>query len=166
MSALPTRPLYDARHYVAAESVGHQLHNLMQLMRRELEARMAEHDLTDAQWKPLWALQTGRAGTANELARCIDMDPGATTRLVDRLVAKGLVERTRSDTDRRVVQLHLTPAGAEVVQKVPPVLAGLNNDFLSGFSVEEWQQLRQMIERMQSNGHALQTARAEGEVAA
>jgi DNA-binding MarR family transcriptional regulator len=161
-----SRPLYDARRYVVAESVGHQLHMLMQLMRRELEARMAEHELTDAQWKPLWALHTGRANTANELARWIDMDPGATTRLVDRLVAKGLVERTRSDTDRRVVQLHLTPAGQAAVQKVPPVLAGLNNDFLQGFSVEEWQQLRGLIERMQANGQALQAARQQAEVAA
>jgi hypothetical protein len=31
---------------------------------------MAALDLTDAQWKPLWMLASGRADTANEMARC------------------------------------------------------------------------------------------------
>jgi len=125
---------------------------------------MAEHGLTDAQWKPLWMLASGRASTANELARCTHIDAGAMTRMIDRLAAKGLVDRVRSDTDRRVVQLKLTPAGEQAVAEVPNVLAAVNNDFLRGFSTEEFHQLEQALTRMQANGLALREA-AEAQAA-
>jgi len=154
------RPLYDGDHYEVCESVGFQLFNLMTLMRREVGIRMAAHGLTDAQWRPLWMLKIGRATTAVELARELDIDAGAMPRLVDRLEAKGLVDRLRSDTDRRVVRLRLTAGGESVVAQVPQVLAAVNNDFLDGFSGDEWNHLRQFMERMAANGLALQAQRA------
>ena len=53
----------------------------------------------------------------------MDIDAGAMTRLIDRLAAKGLVERLRSSIDRRVVTLTLTPAGEAVAAHIPQVLA-------------------------------------------
>jgi len=49
-------PPYDGARYDVSRSVGWQVYNLTQLMRREIEARMAALDLTDAQWRPLWVL--------------------------------------------------------------------------------------------------------------
>jgi DNA-binding MarR family transcriptional regulator len=154
----PPKPctLYDGRRYEMHESIGHQLINLMMQMRREVEKRMAQHGLTDAQWKPLWMLKIGRATTANELAREMDIDAGAVTRMLDRLEAKGLVERVRSEADRRVVHLRLSAAGDSVAKKVPFVLAAVNNDFLRGFSEADWKQLRRLLGRMADNGTALQ----------
>jgi len=152
----PAVSFYDASRYNAHESVGHRLFQLMNMLRRVVEVRMAEHGLTDAQWKPLWMLKEGRATTAIELARETCIDAGAITRMLDRLEAKGLVERVRSETDRRVVKLRLTPAGEAAAQSVPQVLAAVNNDFLRGFSENEWRQLLALVERMTANGQALQ----------
>ena len=148
-------PLYDGDSYDVASSVGHQLVHLMTMMRREVELRMAAHGLTDAQWKPLWALKSGRAGNAIEMAREMGIDAGAITRLLDRLEAKGLVERVRSEHDRRVVHLRLTAGGESVAARIPHVLASVNNDFLQGFSDAEWKQLRKLVGRMTANGAAL-----------
>ncbi|MBN8511320.1 MAG: MarR family transcriptional regulator, partial [Burkholderiales bacterium] len=97
MSALPKAPpaprFYAARSYVAGDSVGYLLNRVVVSMRREIEQRMAAHGLTAAQWYPLWRLKIGRPGSARELARDLGIDAGAMTRLIDRLVAKGLVER-------------------------------------------------------------------------
>lgn len=163
MARTPSRPFYDGDRYDYAQSVGHQLFQLLQQMRREVEHRMAAHDLTDAQWRPLWLLALGVASTPAELARELDMDPGALTRLLDRLVAKDLVTRERSDADRRVVLLQLTDAGRAVAGQVPHVLAGVNNDYLAGFSRADWQQLLALIGRLTANGQALQAARAEAD---
>lgn len=149
-------PRYDGANYEVAESVGHHLVSLVQMMRREVELRMARHDLTDAQWKPLWLLKLGRASSAIELAREMAVDAGSVTRMVDRLEAKGLLERVRSATDRRIVHLRLTAAGDTVARKVPFVLAAVNNEFLRGFSEPEWKQLRRLLGRMADNGAALQ----------
>jgi len=150
-------PVYDGRTYDLGDSVAHQLFCVMLQMKREVDRRMVEHDLTDAQWKPLWMLKLGRATNAIELAREMDIDAGAVTRMVDRLEAKGLLERARSEADRRVVHLRLTAAGEAVAKKVPFVLASVNNDFLRGFSEAEWKQLRRLLTRMADNGAALQS---------
>jgi DNA-binding MarR family transcriptional regulator len=152
---------YSGDLYDMNEAIGYQLMALMQAMRREVEARMAAHGLTDSQWKPLWMIKTGRADTSFEIARRLDMDAGAVTRMIDRVEAKGLVERVRSESDRRVVHLRLTKAGEAVVAEVPHVLAAVNNDFLRGFSENEWKQMRKLIARMAANGAALQNANAE-----
>src|SRR5262252_2271172 len=152
---------YDGDRYVVAESIGHQLFSLMTMIRREVEARMAKHDLTDAQWKPLMYLKMGRASTAIELAREMDIDAGAVTRMVDRLEAKGMIERARSDEDRRVVNLRLTKSGNAIAEQVPHILAAVNNDFLRGFSETEWKQLRKLLARLTANGVALQAESAE-----
>jgi DNA-binding MarR family transcriptional regulator len=152
-------PLYDGASYDVTTSVGHQLVQLMTLMRREVEQRMAVHGLTDAQWKPLMLLSSGRAGNANEMARLMDVDAGAVTRLLDRLETKGLLERVRSEADRRVVHLRLTAAGEAVAAQVPHVLAAVNNDFLRGFSETDFEQLGRLLGHMTVNGCALLSER-------
>mgnify|MGYP003449794947 FL=1 len=117
-------PRYDGANYEVAESVGHHLVSLVQMMRREVELRMARHDLTDAQWRPLWLLKSGLATTAIELAREACVDAGAMTRMIDRLEDKGLIERARSETDRRVVHLLLTPAGEAAAARIEGVRRG------------------------------------------
>ena len=161
MTSAKPCPLYDGSRYEMGDSIGHQLFSLMTMIRREVESRMAKHGLTDAQWKPLWLLKAGRASTANELAREMDIDAGAITRMVDRLEAKGMIERVRSGEDRRVVNLSLTKAGDATAAEVPHVLAAVNNDFLRGFSEAEWKQLRKLLARLAANGVALQAEAEE-----
>lgn len=151
---------YDGRNYVAADSVGYLLHQVVTSMRRQIEQAMTAHDLTAAQWYPLWKLQRGGPCSAQDLARDMDSDAGATTRLIDRLVAKGLVQRTRSSADRRVVMLGLSAAGTTVAAQVPQVLALVNNAYLRGFSHDEWQLLQQLLGRMRANGLAQADAQA------
>jgi len=154
---------YAGEDYDMSASVGHLLSKVMSSMRREADSRMASLDLTDAQWKPLWMLRCGRADTAFELAREMDIDAGAMTRTLDRLEAKGLIERVRSETDRRVVHLRLTPEGDRASAEVPHVLAEVNNDHLQGFSKSEWTLLRDLLQKMLDNGEALRAAAAAKE---
>jgi DNA-binding MarR family transcriptional regulator len=146
---------YAGRGYVAGDSVGYLLHHLAASMRRQVELAMTAHGLTAAQWYPLWKIERDGPCSAQELARDMDIDAGATTRLIDRLAAKGLVERERSAADRRVVMLRLTAAGEAVSACVPQVLADVNNAYLRGFSRDEWQLLKQLLRRMLDNGQAL-----------
>ncbi|MEX8498475.1 MAG: MarR family winged helix-turn-helix transcriptional regulator [Leptothrix ochracea] len=152
----PPFPPYNGDRYDVTASVGHQLYLLMNLMRRDIQSRMSQEGLTEAQWRPLWLLKNGRADSLMSLAREMCMDAGAMTRLIDRLETKDLVTRVRSEADRRLIHLRLTAHGEAVVAHVPHVLAAVNNDFLAGFSEADWLQLRSLIGRMNSNGQALQ----------
>ena len=103
---------------------------------------------TVPQWLPLYKVHAGHANTVAELARKCTIDPGAMTRLLDRLEKKGLCRRVRSTSDRRVVHIELTPAGVAVAERVPHILCEVYNQVLAGFSPQEWAQLRALLLRL------------------
>lgn len=72
-------------------------------------------DLTFAQYHLLFGLAEHDELSAGELALAAELSPAATTQLLDTLTASDLVERTRSERDRRVVTCRLTPRGRELV---------------------------------------------------
>src|SRR5439155_20019978 len=110
-SAAPA-DFYRAAGYCAEESVAYLMKRIMLSIVSQADKRLDEHGLTSAQWGPLMRLQTvGGASTVAELARWLNVDAGAMTRLLDRLEKKNLCKRVRSTEDRRVVQVELTPEG-------------------------------------------------------
>ena len=52
------------------------------------------------------------------LAERLQLRHHSVVELVDRLVARGMVERSRGETDRRQVLVHLTPAGEQVLHEL------------------------------------------------
>ncbi len=66
-----------------------------------------------------------------ELAERVLLSNSGLSRLVDRIEASGLVERVTCPTDRRSINVQLTPAGAEMLDRMWPVYArGIADDFL------------------------------------
>ncbi len=70
------------------------------------------------------------AGTISELASRLRVSASAISLLVDRMVAHGMVERVRSTDDRRVVQVRLSPAAAEMASSLLRVQRTLVKRFL------------------------------------
>ena len=153
MAASPP-PFYSPDTLNADNSVGLLMRRVLQSLLSQMDRGLLPHDLTHAQWVPLFRLAKGDCGTVAELARDASLDPGAMTRALDRLVAKGLVRRERSEHDRRLVQIALTDAGRAAATLVPAVLCEVMNAHLSDFSPAEWQQLLGFLHRMAANGAA------------
>lgn len=91
------------------------------------------------------------ATSASELCKGISYDAGAMTRMLDRLEAKGLVRRTRSPDDRRLVNLELTEAGKAAYPRLREISMRVLNHSLRDFSVGEAQQLEGMLRRVLHN---------------
>ena len=68
-------------------------------------------NLTYPQYLAMLVLWEGDGITVGELSQHLLTDPGSVTPLLKRLEAEGLLTRTRSSQDERVVQLHLTDKG-------------------------------------------------------
>jgi MarR family transcriptional repressor of emrRAB len=71
------------------------------------------------------------------LARILGLTSSGTVRLVDRLVAAGLVRRERPATDARVATLRLTPAGRRMAGKITAARAGVLRDAMAVLDAEE-----------------------------
>ena len=149
---------YQPASYCAEESVGYMMKSIMISIVSQADKRLDAHGLTSAQWGPLMRLQTTGGATVAELARWLNADAGAMTRLLDRLEKKDLCKRVRSTKDRRVVQVELTAAGEAAITAVPAVLAEVLNGHLAGFSKTEWQALRIYLQRMLENGETMRAA--------
>jgi DNA-binding MarR family transcriptional regulator len=77
-----------------------------------------DDDVTLAQYRALVVLETRGPQRAADLAGALDVTPGTASRMIERLVRKGLVRRTRSRDDRRTVRVQLTEVGHGVVERV------------------------------------------------
>ena len=146
---------YRAAGYSTDESVGYLMKRVIMSITSAADRRLEPKGLTHAQWGPLFMLRRSRASTVAELARELNTDPGAMTRLLDRLECKGLCRRSRSTDDRRVVNIELTPEGEAAADKVPVELSAVMNEHLAGFSKAEWTQLKGFLRRMLENGEAM-----------
>jgi|SRR5690606_26224288 len=134
--------------------VGRLIRQVTTSMMRRVDQRMQPLNLTAWQWQPLLHLSLGKVDTVAALARDIQVDCGAMTRMLDRLEDKGLVRRQRSETDRRVVHLHLTPAGRKVAQEIMPIVIEELGVHLRGFNKAELKTLTALLTRMVRNGAA------------
>ena len=85
---------------------------------RHLGSAAAEFELAPAQAMALGELQTDQPLSMRDLALRLKCDPSNITGLIDRLEARGLVERQPHPGDRRVKYLVLTPAGRSLREQL------------------------------------------------
>jgi DNA-binding MarR family transcriptional regulator len=112
MAVAAARPTTEGRESWAI------LWELMLEQRARFVAAMAELDLSPVQGIVLRRLDPGRPTPMSELAEALDCDASNVTGLVDRLEARGFVERRAAPGDRRVRTLVLTPTGTEIRRRV------------------------------------------------
>jgi DNA-binding MarR family transcriptional regulator len=134
--------------FTSAGSIGYLLKMSHSLMHDRAAEAFADHDVSFMQWLVLMKLREGTAMTASELCRKMHHDNGALTRLLDQLEQRGLIERERSDADRRVVKLQLTAAGRRKVAELIPLAVDRLNSGLAEFSKAEFQELTRLLNKL------------------
>lgn len=117
---------------------------------RELEAELQREQsmaLTDYDVLVQLADADDRRLRMGDLADRLLLSRSGATRLVDRLVASGLVERVTCDDDRRGQWAALTDSGLERLRRAAPThLRGVANHFLDRLGEEDLAALRRMLD--------------------
>jgi DNA-binding MarR family transcriptional regulator len=87
-----------------------------------------------------------------DLAEALVITRGGLTKLVDRLVKAGLLERTFCETDRRVSYATLLPAGVNMLAEMRPVIVGeLEIAFSANLSVVQADELRETLDSIRAD---------------
>jgi DNA-binding MarR family transcriptional regulator len=90
-----------------------------------------------------------------DLAEALVITRGGLTKLVDRLVKAGLLERTFCESDRRVSYATLLPAGMTLLAEMRPVIVGeLEVAFAASLSVEQANELRRTLDSVRGTACA------------
>jgi len=109
-----------------------------------------EFGLTEQQWRVLRVLWEHDQIVFNELSSATLIPAPSLVGVIDRLTKNGLVERRRSDSDRRKVSVLATGAGMALESKVRPRVDAAYADLRGAMDSQEWKQLIDGLDRVAS----------------
>ncbi len=155
--------IYDSGNFQPGRHIGALVSrvkvDMLAVLDRELaqDKRLAPLEMSAAQYIIVANLAAGpgEPKSAADLCKVISYDAGAMTRMLDRLEAKGLIRRTRSSQDRRLMNLELTEEGRAAYPRMREISMAVANRFLRGFTKAEARQLEGFLNRMLENAQGV-----------
>lgn len=123
--------------------------------RGELEAA----DLTLSMWRVLACLHQQGPQRIGELSRLSTIEASTLSRVVDQMEDRGMVTRTRSGEDRRVVTVDLTASGEDLTEQLIPLALRYERMALKGVTEADIVLLNTLLMTIYEN-----LEQAEGEV--
>jgi DNA-binding MarR family transcriptional regulator len=142
--------IYNIETFRPSQGVGVFIGRARRTIVEAIDQKRAPLDISHAQWIVIMLLGDGAAGAA-ELCKILVYDPGAMTRLLDRLEKKGVLRRVRAKGDRRTVRLELTAEGKRLYPRILEALVQVFNHLLRGFSKSDVRQLEELLTRIVAN---------------
>src|SRR5579863_8275245 len=127
-----------------------ELYDVARLMRTRFDRWARTYGMTRAQGIILARLARQPGMTQNEMAGVCEVEPITVGRLVDRLEARGLLERRPDPADRRINRLHLLPASEEILAKIEAYRIEQGDYLLDGISDAERETVLRVLSHMKN----------------
>ena len=151
-----TPGFYDTETFIPRNSLGYLLRRIGKMSTSRIEAAFDGSDITFTQWIVLALVSTETANTCTALARDMDHNSGAMTRVIDQLEERKLVARKREESDRRVSTLTVTSEGQKMVDSLLASVVGIWNEVLGGLDHAEIRQLIATLTKLLDRLEALE----------
>ncbi len=133
------------------QTIGTVVHDVARLMRKRFEQRARHLGLTRSQWQTLALLSRNEGVNQKALAEMQEIEPITLMRLIDKLSERGLVERRKHETDRRIWQLYMTNEARGLLEEMRELGSETREEALEGIPDTDQARLIQMLETMKSN---------------
>jgi Transcriptional regulators len=150
-ATIPLGTIYDRRTFRITESVSAHIGRVRKKLIEKIDLELGALNLNTHQSVVIVRLAEGLGSTASDMCRAMTHDPGAMTRLLDKLESRGLLRRAWDGKDRRSARLALTPKGRALYPKIVAAQASVLNRMLEGFSRGEVRALEEFLKRMLAN---------------
>lgn len=129
--------------------------NLMYTSRviEQMVDQFKTHDLTMPQYNVLRILRGQKSEPANLSTiqeRMIDKNSN-TTRLVDKLIDKGLASRQQCESNRRKVEISITGKGLDLLKGLDPLTEQTNLEIVSNLSETELNTLNKLLDKLRKD---------------
>jgi len=154
-------PFYTVETFAPRVSIGYLLRRVGKLSTSRIEAAFDGRDISFTQWIVLALVSSQIADTCTALARDMDHNSGAMTRLIDQLEERGLVVRTRVEGDRRVSKLSFTKAGDDLAKTLIASVVDVWNDIVAELDPAETRQLIATLTKLLDRLETLEAERSE-----
>ena len=121
------------------------------------ELALRRHGLHLGQNLVLAALADRDGQTPGEVAAAVHVSTPTIVKMANRMAEAGLLTRRRDDFDKRLVRLHLTPAGRRLRRPVDAELELVDQRLTEGLTKTERRTLLTLLAKVSDNGQALLT---------
>ncbi len=126
------------------------LHDVARLIRVDADKRARQHGMTRAQWAILIWLERQPGISQKELSELLEVEPISVARLIDRLEARGMVERRPDPRDRRIWRLHLLPPAHDALAEIDIQRAAITKMVTAGIDDESIESMTEALIRMKA----------------
>ena len=147
LDAEVTVPEADA----ALPTIGFVLHDVGRLMRKRFEQQAAHLGFTRSQWLVLLHLAKNEGIHQAGLADILEVEPISLVRILDKLEARGLIERRQHPTDRRLWLLYLDQKAHSSLEALQAIGDVTRLEALTGLSGAERAALLRMLDGVKAN---------------
>ena len=130
--------------------IGYTITDVARLMRTVFERRVRALGLTRAQWLVIARVHRRPGLSQSEIADLLEIEKASAGRLIDRMQAKGWLERRDDSSDRRVNRLHLTKKAERIHGAIWPLAEATVDEALSDLSPEERRRLTGLMTRVKA----------------
>lgn len=113
--------------------------------------RLQHTDITRIQWIALYYIHTNKKISQRELSKLMCVKDSSAGRLIDRMEREGMVERERSEKDRRTIFLSLTEKGEELYKEIIPYGLKFNDDLIEGIDEQDLRIYEKVLNKMIEN---------------
>jgi DNA-binding MarR family transcriptional regulator len=135
----------EARISSLEDHVGYWLRFVSNHVSHAFQTKVEASGVTVAEWVTLRELFDLVEGPPSVLAERLGMTRGTISKLVDRLIAKGLVERGAVSADRRYRSARITAAGKKLVPRLASLADANDAEFFGHLDPQSRRQLRETL---------------------
>jgi MarR family transcriptional regulator, transcriptional regulator for hemolysin len=135
----------DDEHYI-----GFAISDVGRLMRTVFERRVRAFGLTRAQWLVIARVHRRPGLSQSAIADLLEIEKAPAGRLIERMEAKGWVERRDDANDRRINRLHLTSEGERLHDAIWPLAEATVDAALGELTAEERRRLTHLMARVKA----------------
>lgn len=132
------------------ESVGHLFHIINLNMRKRLEKEIKAFGLSSSHQFGVLLLLSKNTMSQKEISEATLADEPSTTRMLDRMIKKELINKRRSDEDKRKQVVYITEEGQALLTQILPIVATHNEEIASILEEEERQELFRLLQKIES----------------
>ena len=136
---------YSKEDFHLTDNIGFAISKARNLLTVQMDAAVKGLNVRAHHVGIFMSLLRGTETTPVMLSRHLGVDTGLMTRTLDKLETLGMLTRTRSQDDRRVVNLELTDAGREVALRIAEIAPDVLNTRLQCFTRDEFDELHRLL---------------------
>lgn len=129
--------------------VGYRMRVVSNAVSHSFARKLAASEITVAEWVILREMYSARIATSpSAVAAITGLTRGAVSKLIDRLLAKNLVNRMESINDRRYQEIKLTVKATELIPKLAMIADENDQHFFSVLTTSERKNLFEILTKL------------------